>query len=528
MTRHAGVLMPLFSAASSSGWGIGEFGDVATLATWLSSAGFNRLMLLPLGAMAAGQSSPYSAMSAMALDPIYIGLARLDDFVRLGGAAVLGFEARMNLEAARARLSVGYENVRRAKDDALRKSFDRFVSDEWGAQTQRAAALSGYIARERAWLDDYALYCAISEELHTPRWRDWPAPLRDRDGRALDEARHLLARDIIRHQYVQWVAESEWQHARAAAREAGVALFGDLTFAVETDSVDVWTRQEEFALDVSAGAPPDAFSETGQDWQLPMYRWETIAASDYAWLRQRAQRMAALFDGIRVDHVVGFYRTYGKPAEGDPFFLPAGEADQLRQGEAIMRLMLESGAMIIAEDLGTVPDFVRVSLAGLGIPGSKVLRWERGWDAPAQPFIDPRSFPSVSATMTSTHDTEPLAVWWENSSREDRVETIRLLLTLDDFQRRGVSNPDQPWNDALRDALLEIAYRSGSSEVFVTMQDMFGWRDRINVPGLISDTNWTWRLPWPVDRLATTSEAIERAEFWRQIGRESGPKNGRT
>jgi len=87
MTRHAGVLMPLFSAASSSGWGIGEFGDVATLATWLSSAGFNRLMLLPLGAMAAGQSSPYSAMSAMALDPIYIGLARLDDFVRLGGAA---------------------------------------------------------------------------------------------------------------------------------------------------------------------------------------------------------------------------------------------------------------------------------------------------------------------------------------------------------------------------------------------------------------------------------------------------------
>ena len=157
MTRHAGVLMPLFSAASSSGWGIGEFGDVATLATWLSSAGFNRLMLLPLGAMAAGQSSPYSAMSAMALDPIYIGLARLDDFVRIGGAAALGFEARMDLEAARARLSVGYENVRRAKDDALRKSFDRFVSDEWGAQTPRAAALSEYIARERSWLDDYAL-----------------------------------------------------------------------------------------------------------------------------------------------------------------------------------------------------------------------------------------------------------------------------------------------------------------------------------------------------------------------------------
>jgi 4-alpha-glucanotransferase len=517
MTRHAGILMPLFSAASSSGWGIGEFGDVATLAPWLSSAGFDRLMLLPLGAMAAGQSSPYSAMSAMAIDPIYIGLSRLEDFTHLGGTAALAFDARMDLEAARACMSVSYANVRRAKDDALRKCFDRFVRDEWGAQTPRAAALSGYIAREHAWLDSYALYCALSEELHTPRWRDWPAPLRDRDAGALDEARQQLARDVIRHQYMQWVAESEWQQARSAARDAGVAVFGDLTFAVETDSVDVWTRPDEFALDISAGAPPDAFSETGQDWQLPMYRWDRIAASGYAWLHQRARRMAALFDGIRVDHVVGFYRTYGKPRDGEPFFLPAEEPDQLRQGEEILRLMLESGAAIIAEDLGTVPDFVRASLTRLGIPGCKVLRWERAWDAPAQPFSDPQQFPPVSAAMTSTHDTEPLAVWWENSPREERVEAIRMLLTLDEFQRRGVSNPDQPWNDTLRDALLELAYRSGSSELFATLQDVFGWRDRINIPGLVSDDNWTWRLPWPVDRLDTTAEAIERAEFCRRL-----------
>ena len=103
-----------------------------------------------------------------------------------------------------------------------------------------------------------------------------------------------------------------------------------------------------------------------------------------------------------------------------------------------------------------------------------------------------------------------------------------MLLTIDEGQRRGVSNPDQPWNNPLRDALLDLAYRSGSSELFVTMQDLFGWRDRINVPGLISDDNWTWRLPWPVDQLGTTPEAIERAEFCRKVGERARRGRGPT
>ncbi|HYN10256.1 MAG TPA: 4-alpha-glucanotransferase [Vicinamibacterales bacterium] len=522
MRRHAGLQLPLFSAASSTSWGIGELGDVVPLAAWLASAGFDRLMLLPIGAMAAQQSSPYSAMSAMAIDPTYIGLGRLEDFARLGGEDALGADARASLEAARARSSVSYDAVRRAKDDGLRRAFDRFVADEWSGLTPRAAALSAYIARERAWLDDYALYVTLSEKLNARSWRQWPEPLRDRDSRALDDARRQFARDVLRHQYLQWVAETEWQQARAAARDAGVAMVGDFTFAVEADSVDVWTRQEEFALDISAGAPPDAFSDTGQDWNLPMYRWDAIAATDYAWLRQRVHRMAALFDGLRIDHVVGFYRTYGKPAEGAPFFSPAHESDQLRQGEAILRLTLESGAMVIAEDLGTIPDFVRASLARLGIPGSKVLRWERAWYQHGQPLIEPGAYPVVSAAMTGTHDTEPLAIWWERAGRDERVETLRLLFTLEEFQRRGSSDPDQPWNEGLRDGLLECAYHTASTELFVPVQDAFGWRDRINTPASISEDNWTWRLPWPVDRLATAPEAVERAAFLRAMAERTG------
>jgi 4-alpha-glucanotransferase len=522
MARHAGVLMPLFSAASSGSWGIGELPDIAPLARWLRTAGFDRLMLLPLGAMAAQQSSPYSAMSAMAIDPIYIGAAGLEDFERAGGTAALGTETRVQLAAARARRSVDYEAVRRAKEEALRLSFERFAADEWRANTGRAAALAAYIDRERDWLDDYSLFAALSENLRMPRWRDWPAPLRDRDRRALTDAKQQFSRDVLRHQYIQWIAESEWQRARTTASEAGVAIFGDFTFAVEADSVDVWTRQQEFALDVSAGAPPDAFSETGQDWNLPMYRWDVIAAGGYSWLRQRARRMASLFDAIRVDHVVGFYRTYGKPAEGEPFFSPPDEPDQLRQGEEILRIMLGSGALVIAEDLGTVPDFVRESLARLGIPGSKVLRWERRWDQPDQPFIEPADYAPISAAFTGTHDTEPLAVWWERSPPEERAATVRLLSAQEDFRERGRTDLDQPWNDVLRDNLLELAYRAASRELFVPVQDVFGWPDRINTPAIISNENWAWRLPWPVDRLDTVPEAIERAAFCRALAERVG------
>jgi 4-alpha-glucanotransferase len=134
-------------------------------------------------------------------------------------------------------------------------------------------------------------------------------------------------------------------------------------------SPDVWVRPDEFMLDVSLGVPPDAFSATGQDWGHPTYRWDRIAATGFSWIRNRARRMAALYDGYRVDHLVGLYRTFGRPPVGEPFFNPFDEPTQIAQGETILRMLAETGAAIIAEDLGVVPDFVRASLSRLGVPG---------------------------------------------------------------------------------------------------------------------------------------------------------------
>jgi 4-alpha-glucanotransferase len=337
-------------------------------------------------------------------------------------------------------------------------------------------------------------------------------PLRDRDPQAIDAARRQFARHILRHQYLQWTAEEQWQAARSAAEVHGVAVFGDLPFVVNLHSADVWARADEFLLDVSVGVPPDAFSATGQDWGLPAYRWDLVAARDYAWIRQRARRMASLFTGFRVDHVIGFYRMYGRPPEGDPFFSPPDEASQTRQGEAILRIFLETGAAFIAEDLGTVPDFLRPSLTRLGVAGCKVLRWERRWLEPGQPFVDPADYPPLSCALTGTHDTDTLADWWNAAGLEERTQLLRLPALRD---RRFVAA--SPWNDALRDALLELACSAASRDLFVVVQDLFGWEDRVNTPATVSDHNWTWRMPWPVDRLIDTPAAVARATFFQTL-----------
>jgi len=520
--RHAGVLVPLFSIPSTASWGVGEIGDIPAFASWLASAGQDLVQLLPVNEMAAGQHSPYSAMSAMAIDPIYISVHALEDFLAAGGEPALSGEAREALAAARAADAVDYERVRFAKREALRAAFARFVDHEWRQRTPRAAALAAFIERERWWLDDYALYRALHARHDDRWWGDWADGLPGRDLEALGRARALNAREILFRQYLQWVAGEQWRAARAAS--GGVGVFGDLPFMVSGDSADIWARQDEFDLDASVGTPPDAFAEDGQNWGLPVPRWEVAERSGFAWPRARARRMADLYDGYRVDHLVGFYRTYARPNNGAPYFTPPEEAQQLALGEHLLGLFAEPGARIIAEDLGTVPDFVRASLARLAVPGYKVFRWEREWHEEGQPFRDPAAYPAASVATTGTHDTEPLAVWWREAPADERRDAGAVPA----LAARGLDWGRTPFTPDVRDAILETLVSSGSDILLLPVQDIFGWPDRVNVPGTTTDDNWTWRMPWPVDRLASEPEARERAEalagMCRRARRGSSPE----
>jgi 4-alpha-glucanotransferase len=511
--RRSGLLLPLFSCPSASSWGIGEIGDLAPITAWLAAAGQSVLQLLPLNEMASGQQSPYSAMSALAIDPIFIRVSHVLEFAALGGEdAVLGAGDRQCLAAVRAAPHIEYSDIRRLKQIALRAAFDRFYDVEWGHDTHRARALGHFMAGEARWLDDYALFRALHDREGGRPWTEWPAPLAAREPAALDRARGELARVMLFHQYLQWLADSQWQGARRIARANGVEVFGDLPFMVDADSADVWADQASFRLDVSVGAPPDAFSATGQDWGMPLYNWDAIAAGGFTWLKARARRSAALFDGYRVDHLIGFYRTYGRPRDvapsGPGFFSPEGEDRQIALGERVLTLMREPGAEIIAEDLGVVPDFVHQSLARLGVPGFRVFRWERLWQEPGQPFRDPATYPPVSVATTGTHDTEPLALWWEHAPSEERAQVAALLARPELVE--------SPFTPAVRDVLLEALFASGSDLLLVPVGDVFGWRDRINVPATVNDQNWSFRLPWPSDQLEDVPEARERRARLRE------------
>lgn len=479
-SRRAGISAPLFSLRSTRGWGIGEIGDIPAVAQWLRAANQSVLQILPLNELAPSESSPYSALSAMAIDPQFISIWMME------GAEAFEREWRAEIEDIRHTPKVDYKAVRSLKHRAIRASFEHFLNNDWRFDTGAAADFHTYITAESWWLDEYSVYRAVRADCGERSWLEWPAGLRDREPSAMTRVRERLAAEILFYQYVQWIASRQWQTIRSGTQ--GLEILGDFPFMVALDSADVWSRRQDFLLDASVGTPPDAFSETGQEWGLPPYNWDEARRNDFAWLRMRARRQVSLYDGFRIDHLVGFYRTYVRPSDGrPPFFMPSDESRQTELGETVMRIMIDTGADVSVEDLGTVPDFVRESIARLGLPGYKVLRWE-----PA----DPMMYPPLSVAMTGTHDTEPLAVWWE-------------ALTPDERMRFGSDSPG--YDGSVRDQIIERIYNAGSNLVLLPIQDVFGWRDRINLPATISDANWTYVLPWPCDTMTAQPEAIECA-----------------
>lgn len=504
--RQAGCLIPLFSIRTASGWGLGEIPDMVPFARWAAQAGFSVVQLLPTHEASRGQSSPYAALSAFALDPVYAGLDALPDFAAAGGRDALTPAEQEELCALRAVPAVPWPRVRALKARALDLAFRSFLEREWRRRTPRAAELEAFQAEHAGWLEPYALFAALHDERFGGRpWMAWDAPLRDRDEVALATARAELSERLLFHGWLQWQLDLQWHAARREANAAGVELMGDLPFMVATDSADVWSRPFDFRLDARVGVPPDAFSETGQDWGLPVYRWEAMAENGHAWMTARARRSAELYGLYRVDHVVGLYRTYYRPNDGAPAaFTPSAEPEQTANGERMLAIFAQ-GARVIAEDLGTVPEFVRASLTRCGVPGYRILRWEREWKQPGQPFKDPAAWPALSVGTTGTHDTDALADWYDGMDEAER----RALLALPALGQLRARGPHR-FDAQVRDLLLDVVYGSGSDLVLLPFQDAFGARERVNVPGTVSDANWSYRMPLEVTSLAADRAATER------------------
>jgi 4-alpha-glucanotransferase len=535
--RQAGLLLPLFSIRTARGWGLGEIADLAPLARWARGVGLQVVQLLPVNEVSGGETSPYSAATAFALDPVYLALDELEDFQAVGGRAALAPADRARLEQLAAHPVVDWGAVRALKAGAIERAFGHFRDREWKTGSERARALERFSEQHRDWLEDYSLWRLIHDGQQRAWWQ-WPEPLRSRQPAALDQLRTEHDQPLLRIRWLQWQLDQQWQTARAQASQLGVAIKGDLPFMVAADSADVWSHPTDFRLDRSVGTPPDAFAPTGQDWGLPAYDWERMQETGFPWLQRRAARAGALYDLFRVDHVIGFYRTWTRPlppsahgptaAHAPPpahaatgnappgashhpgpttpagptdsgSFSPAHEPEQIALGERVVSLFKQHG-QVIAEDLGMVPEFLPPSLQRLNVPGYRVLRWETRKDGS---FRDPARWPALSVATNGTHDIEPNAAWYEALPLRDR----RQLVQLSELQS---IDPARPFDDDVRDALLRAVYGASSRLAINPLQDLLGTPDRVNVPGTVADSNWSYRMPMDITALEADQALRER------------------
>lgn len=498
--------MPLFSMRSANDWGIGEIGDLPMCAEWLKSSGHTLVQVLPPHDLGSGETSPYGARTAFGLDLIYLSFSKVLDF-REDDLDAERVGAR---ERLRALPRVDYAGVRALKEFALEKAFKRFFESEWLRGTERARALAEFFERERAWLFGFTAY---SSGLTLHGWTDdaWKVAESLRDGewikRSIDSERAHVA---LRTVYAQWHLFLQWDEAKRALEQMNIELMGDLPFIVGKGSADVWAYPNDFDTTVSLGAPPDDFSAEGQDWGLPAYAWEAMDQNDLMWLRKRAEHASRLYHRYRIDHVVGFFRMWLKRDGGAGAFTPADEVGQQARGEKVMRALIESSktAKVIAEDLGVIPDFVRRTLRDIGVPGYKVIPWERN-----EPhlFRDPHGFDALSVGTWSTHDTAPITSWWDAFAEWEKRPLAELAHISPDLEE-----PHRTFG------LLRLLYESGSDLTLTLIQEILGDRERINTPGTVGAQNWTYRLPRPIEDLKNDPKMTDRFATLLQMVRETG------
>ena len=509
--KVAGVMIPLFSIRTGENFGIGEILDLIPFIDWMTRWRLKVVQILPIFETSPHETSPYQALSGFAIDPIYLSIQGWEDFKKsdLARHVYASSSIQEELRRCRASQTVCYELIRPIKEELLTLCFDRFKREEWEKRTARAKSFQAFMDEQAEWLDDYAVFRLLKEKNGWRDWADWPPSFRDGEPPALESLKREEEERLLYFKYLQWALWEQWEQARARARERKVLLMGDLPFLVSRDSADVWRHRNSFSAEETVGAPPDMFNEKGQEWGLPLFRWDAMEKKDFRWWRLRIRQARQFYDLIRLDHVVGFFRVWAIPKNGPPHFEPPETERQAERGKKLLNAMIEEArpCIPIAEDLGVIPDFVYQALEAFQIAGHKVLRWQKFDHA----YHDPQEYPFVSLATTGTHDTSTLVNWWKELPFVEREAFLKMLLKGEEIP------PDGPFSDELHQAILDRLMGSGSSLVILPIQDIFGFPDQINLPSTVGYHNWRYRLPILLEGLNERSPYKEKLHFLKRI-----------
>jgi 4-alpha-glucanotransferase len=377
-----------------------------------------------------------------------------------------------------------YAALYRRREPLLRRAFERFKQDR-SRRTLEAAGFEDFCSRNEHWLADYSLFMAVKKKKKGRSWLDCGETLRSRNTAALNRCRGRYATDIEYHSFVQYLAYTQWRSLKEYANSLGVSIIGDMPIYVAMDSADTWANSRLFFLDENmrplkiAGCPPDPFSDQGQLWGNPLYRWDVNAQSGFAWWLSRLRISHEIYDVVRIDHFRGFESFYSidasaKDAGGGEWVKGPG----LAFIEAVNREL--PGANIIAEDLGYLTDEVKALLKASGYPGMKVLQF--AFDSRESGDYMPYNYNQNCVVYTGTHDNTTCLGWFKSAGGED------VRLACDFF---GIKNgKDGNW------AFIRCALASVARTAIIPMQDYLGLDDRarMNTPSTLGGGNWRWRM----------------------------------
>jgi malto-oligosyltrehalose synthase/4-alpha-glucanotransferase len=476
--RGAGILMHITSLPSP--YGIGDLGPEAkAFANFLHRSQQKFWQLLPLNPTEGGQGhSPYSAISSKAGNPLLISPEWLIKAGLLEAQDLKQYQQPVQPIA-------DYAKAEEVKKTIFEQAYTNFKN---GADSSPLhEAFTSFCEKESEWLNDFALYVVLKAEHGGKPWYEWPDEYKLYQKEALEKLRKEKEQEVTKAKWLQFIFSQQWHELKDYCNSRNIQLIGDLPFYVSYDSVDVWANREFFALDEAgnrtgmAGVPPDAFSDDGQLWGMPVFKWEVLKEAGYTWWIERLRKNIELFDLIRLDHFRAFAAYWD---------VPAGEATakngEWKQGpghdffEAIENAL--GKLPFVAEDLGDIDDAVYELRDRFRMPGMKVLQFAFGDDMPRSTHI-PHVYSSAFIAYTGTHDNNTVVGWYDQEA--DAGSKRRL----EQYLGKQVNRNNVHWE------LGRLAYASVANIVILPLQDVLGLDGsaRMNKPSS-GENNWAWRL----------------------------------
>lgn len=495
--RESGILFHITSLPSP--YGIGDLGPGGyDFADFLAETKQKYWQVLPLNrTFLSNSNSPYSSLSAFAGNPLLIspefmlrdGLITNNDILpianfpkeRVDYPAVIGYKSRLLYSA--------YERFKliKRKDD-----YEAFVTENVD------------------WLDDFTLFVALKGHFMRKDWCEWPEELRNRDTESLKGIRKQLFDKIENEKFFQYLFFSQWFSLKNYCNERGIQIIGDIPIYVDHESVDVWCHPALFNLSEEkkpltvAGVPPDYFSQTGQLWGNPVYRWDVLKETGYGWWIKRLEHNLRLFDFVRIDHFRGFV-AYWEVLANEKTAIN-GKWVKAPGNDFFNTLLKRFPSMpIIAEDLGIITEDVRGLIDHFGFPGMKILMFAFGADLPTNPYV-PHNYIRNCLVYTGTHDNNTVKGWFEKEmSLDDKDRLFRYL-------GRELKSDEIHWE------LIRLAMMSVANTTIFPMQDILGLGEeaRMNLPST-TEGNWEWRLMPEQLTQQLSKHLLEITEIYRRV-----------